>query len=137
MLLYSLGGWSWVVWGISVRIVTSLTGHWLIGHLAHNIGERDWHLEGHAVQGFNLPHLGLLTMGECWHNNHHAYPNSARLGLHRGQADPGWWFIALLHRLGLARQVRLPENLPPRPERIPLPCATRPRRRLSARFDLL
>lgn len=137
MLLYSLGGWSWVVWGISVRIVTSLTGHWLIGHLAHNIGERDWHLEGHAVQGFNLPHLGLLTMGECWHNNHHAYPNSARLGLHRGQADPGWWFIAMLHCLGLARQVRLPENLPPRPERIPLPCATRPRRRLSARFDLL
>jgi len=137
MFLYFFGGWSWVVWGISVRIVTSLTGHWLIGHLAHNIGERDWHLEGHAVQGFNLPHLGLLTMGECWHNNHHAYPNSARLGLHRGQADPGWWFIALLHRLGLARHVRLPENLPPRPERIPLPCATRPRRRLSARFDLL
>jgi len=137
LLLYFFGGWSWVVWGVSVRIVTSLTGHWLIGHLAHNLGERDWHLEGHAVQGFNLPRLGLLTMGECWHNNHHAYPNSARLGLHRGQVDPGWWFIALLRRLGLAQNVRLPENLPPRPARIPLPRATQPRRRLSARFDLL
>lgn len=136
MLLYSLGGWNWVVWGISVRIVTSLTGHWLIGHLAHNIGERDWHLQGHAVQGYNLPHLGLLTMGECWHNNHHAFPKSARLGLWHGQHDPGWWFIALLRSTGLAWNVRLPENLPPCPERVPLHLP-RAGRRLSAHFDLL
>jgi stearoyl-CoA desaturase (delta-9 desaturase) len=136
LLLYACAGWPWIVWGISMRIVTSLTGHWLIGHLAHHFGQRDWHLEGHAVQGYNLPRLGLLTMGECWHNNHHAYPKSARLGLRQGQHDPGWWFIALLRRVGLAWNVRLPENLPPRPERLPLPHK-HPSRRLSAHFDLL
>lgn len=136
LLLHYFGGWPWVVWGISVRIVLSLTGHWLVGHLAHNCGHRDWHLEGHAVQGYNLPRLGLLTMGECWHNNHHAYPKSARLGLSKGQMDPGWWFIALLRCIGLAWNVQLPETLPPRPERVPIP-RQRPARRLSARFDLL
>ncbi|MBL9130632.1 MAG: acyl-CoA desaturase [Verrucomicrobiaceae bacterium] len=135
-LLHFLGGWPWVVWGVSVRIVTSLTGHWLVGHFAHSTGRRDWHLEGHAVQGFNLPRLGLLTMGECWHNNHHAFPNSARLGLRPGQHDPGWWFITTLRCLRLAWNVRLPENLPPRPERVPLP-SLRPPRRLSSFFDLL
>lgn len=119
-LLCLTGGLPWLIWGISVRITTSLIGHWFIGHLAHNTGRRDWHLEGHAVQGYNLPHLGLLTMGECWHNNHHAYPESAKLGLKIGQHDPGWWVLSTLKRLGVIWDVRLPENLPPRPERLPI-----------------
>ena len=126
------GGGAWIVWGISVRIITSLTGHWLIGYFAHNHGQRDWHLRGHAVQGYNLPKLGLLTMGECWHNNHHAYPRSARLGLGSGQHDPGWWFIATLRACGLAWDVQLPANQPPRPERI----ALRPARRCSQHVGL-
>lgn len=117
LLLYALGGWAWVVWGISMRIVVSLTGHWFIGYLAHNGSHRDWHLQGHAVQGYNLPHLGLITMGEGWHNNHHAYPESAKLGLKRHHHDPGWWFICLLKGLGLAWDIQTPETLPPRIER--------------------
>lgn len=117
LLLYLGGGVVWVAWGISGRIVLSLTGHWLIGFFAHNHGVRTWHLRGHAVQGYNLPGLGLLTMGESWHNNHHAFPNSARLGHARGEMDPGWWFVRVLALLGLARKVRVPENLPARRER--------------------
>lgn len=120
VLLYLAGGTGFVLWGICVRIVLSLTGHWMIGYFAHNAGTRDWHLRGHAVQGYNLPGLGLLTMGESWHNNHHAYPDSARLGMNRGQMDPGWWFVRILERMGLARNIRTPENLPPRPEREPI-----------------
>ena len=114
--LYLLGGLPWVLLGISGRIALSLTGHWLIGYFAHNRGARRWILEGHSVQGYNLPGLGLLTMGEGWHNNHHAYPESARLG-HRGQSDPGWWLIRFLEWMGLAHDVQSPEILPPRPER--------------------
>lgn len=139
LLLYALGGAAWVVWGISVRIVVSLTGHWFIGWLAHNCGPQDWHLEGHAVQGRNLPRLGLLTMGEGWHNNHHAYPESARLGLRPGQADPGWFFIRLLKACRLAWQVQTPELLPPRPERRALPHpgrSKRPRLRATTFFTL-
>ena len=120
LVFYLLGGIGWVVWGISVRIVVSLIGHWLIGYFAHNHGERDWHLEGHAVQGYNLPHLGLITMGECWHNNHHAFPDSARLGIKQAQHDPGWWALRALSCCGLITQLKLPADLPARPERFPL-----------------
>jgi len=81
LLSYLIGGWSFLVWGISVRVTVSLIAHSLVGYFAHNHGCRDWFLEGHAVQGFNIPGIGLLTMGEGWHNNHHAFPGSARLGL--------------------------------------------------------
>lgn len=114
--LYLLGGIGNVVWGISVRITVSLIGHWMVGYFTHNGGYRTWHLEGHAVQGYNLPKLSLLTMGEAWHNNHHAFPESARLGTERGQHDPGWWGLLLLARLGLVFNLKLPQDLPPRPE---------------------
>ena len=61
-----------------------------------------------AVQASNLPGLGLLTYGECWHNNHHAFPESARIGLEPGQADPGWWVIRGLERAELVRNVGRP-----------------------------
>lgn len=114
VLFYALGGWSWVVWGIAVRVSVSLTGHWLIGHFAHRRGHQDWVVEDVAVQGYNLPVFGLVTFGEAFHGNHHAFPESARLGLERGQIDLGWSFIQLLIKLGLASQVRLPANIVPR-----------------------
>ena len=120
VLFYLLGGIGWVVWGISVRIVVSLIGHWLIGYFAHNHGERDWHLEGHAVQGYNIPHLGVITMGECWHNNHHAFHDSARLGIKQAQHDPGWWALRALNRLRLVRDLKQPADMPERPELFPL-----------------
>jgi stearoyl-CoA desaturase (delta-9 desaturase) len=116
LCLYYFGDVSWVVWGICVRVTISLTGHWLVGYIAHNAGPQTWIVEGAAVQGHNLPGLGMITMGEAWHNNHHAFPESARLGLGPRQSDPGWWAISLLRRLGLITNVRLPDNLPNRSE---------------------
>jgi stearoyl-CoA desaturase (delta-9 desaturase) len=101
-------------------VTVSLIGHWLVGYSAHNLGPRDWHLRGHAVQGHNVPRIGLLTMGESWHNNHHAFPGSARLGLSPAQPDPGWWALRVLHALGLAWNIKLPADLPERPELVPL-----------------
>ncbi|MDZ4286361.1 MAG: acyl-CoA desaturase [Prosthecobacter sp.] len=136
VLFYALAGVGGMVWGISVRITVSLTGHWLIGWLAHNVGHRDWHLQGHAVQGYNLPHLGLITMGEGWHNNHHAFPESARLGLRGKQHDPGWWAIRTMHACGLAWDVKEPANLPERPERVPVEKPPSAKPRASAFFNL-
>lgn len=120
ILFYAVGGVGFVVWGISVRVTVSILGHWLVGYFAHNCGLRDWHLNGHAVQGHNIPHIGLLTMGESWHNNHHAFPESARLGLSRSQPDPGWWVLCALRSIGLVWNLRLPADLPDRPERLQL-----------------
>jgi stearoyl-CoA desaturase (delta-9 desaturase) len=122
LVLFSCGGWAYVVWGIAVRVSVSITGHWLIGYLAHNGGPRNWHIEGAGVQGYNIPFTALLTMGENWHNNHHAFPGSAKLGLKHGELDPGWLVLCLLKRLGLVWDVRTPEQLTPRTEVKPLPA---------------
>ncbi len=114
LFLWTLGGWGWVLWGVSLRIVISLTGHWAVGHFAHRTGHQGWRVAGLPVQGYNLPGLGLLTFGENWHGNHHAFPHSARLGVEAGQLDPGFWLIRAMASLGLARNVRLPDSKPPR-----------------------
>ena len=56
-----------------------------------------------------------ISMGESWHNNHHAFPGSARIGLEPDQPDPGWWLLSTLGALGLAWNFVLPEHLPHRP----------------------
>ena len=116
VLFYAWGGWGFVCWGVCARVSAGVLGHWLIGYFAHNHGHMHFHVDGAAVQGRNIRLTSLLTMGECWHNNHHAYPGSARLGLLPGEWDPGWWALLLLQRLGLVSALRLPQDLAARPE---------------------
>lgn len=111
IFFYALGGWSWVVWGIAVRVSVSLTGHWLVGHFAHKHGHQGWAVDGVAVQGYNVPYAGFITFGEAYHGNHHAFPGSARLGLEPGQIDLGWVFIRSLELLGLARRLQTPATV--------------------------
>ena len=116
LLLYATGGWSFVVFGTCARVTAGVVGHWLIGHFAHNEGGMHYEVKDAAVQGRNIPLTSILTMGECWHNNHHAYPGSARLGLFAGEWDPGWWTLLVLHRMGLVWGFRLPRDIAARPE---------------------
>jgi stearoyl-CoA desaturase (delta-9 desaturase) len=116
LLFYAWGGWAFVFWGVCARVTAGVFGHWLIGYLAHNHGGLVREVRGAAVQGRNVRFTSLLTMGECWHNNHHAFPGSARLGLAPGEWDPGWWVLSGLARVGLVWRLRLPSDLPPRPE---------------------
>ena len=110
-LLYAAGGWGWVVWGVCLRVTVSVTGHWFVGHLAHTRGPQTWLVQHAGVQAHDVPWAAIPTMGEAWHNNHHAYPGSARIGLYEGQSGWGYAFIRLLERAGLAWNVVLPENL--------------------------
>jgi fatty-acid desaturase len=116
LLLLMWGGWSFVFWGTCARVTAGVVGHWLIGYFAHNDGGIHYEVRGAAVQGRNVRFASLLTMGESWHNNHHAYPGSARLGLFPGEWDPGWWVIALLNKAGLVWDIRLPASMPERVE---------------------
>ncbi len=114
LALYWLGGWSWVVWGVCLRVSACTTMHWMISYFAHTRGPQDWLVDDAVIQAHNVPWLAIPTMGEAWHNNHHAFPSSARHGLYPGQIDLGWRFIQVLQLLGLAWNVKLPSELPPR-----------------------
>jgi len=116
IVFFLIGGWGWVIWGVCAQIAVTVTGHWLIGYMAHSDEAHDWHVSGAGVQGRNVDFAGVITMGEAWHNNHHAYPGSARIGLYEGQSDPGYRFIKALETLGLAQNIKLPADLPCRPQ---------------------
>jgi stearoyl-CoA desaturase (delta-9 desaturase) len=53
-------------------------------------------------------------MGECWHNNHHAFPASAGHGLYPDQIDLGFYFVKFLEHIGLVSNVQEANMLPPR-----------------------
>jgi len=115
LVLYWLGGWPWIVWGVCVRVAACTTMHWFISYYAHTRGPQDWIVDGAVIQAHNVPLMAIPTMGESWHSNHHAFPSSARHGLYPGQIDLGWRFVQLLEALGLAWNVKVPAKLPPRP----------------------
>jgi stearoyl-CoA desaturase (delta-9 desaturase) len=123
LLLFAVGGWGYVFWGVCARVSACVIGHWLIGWLAHNRGEMHHEVRGAAVQGRNIRFVSLITMGECWHNNHHAFPGSARLGLYPGEWDPGWWLLRAGSRVGWVHSIQLPHDLPIRPELVALGAA--------------
>ncbi len=114
LVLYLLGGWPFVVWGVLVRVSACTTMHWFISYFAHTQGPQDWTVDGAVIQAHNVPLMAIPTMGESWHCNHHAFPSSARHGLYPGQIDLGWQFVRLLERVGLAWDVKVPATLPPR-----------------------
>lgn len=114
LILYYFGGVSWVVWGVSVRVAACTTMHWYISYFAHTTGPQSWLVDGAGVQAHDVPLVAIPTFGESWHNNHHAFPASAKHGLYSGQIDLGWNFIQLLAFFGLAWDIQVPHKLPPR-----------------------
>jgi len=93
------------IWGSLVRIFLLHHVTWSINSICHFFGKQPFTTRDESRN--NWP-LSLLSLGESWHNNHHAFPTSARHGLLRGQFDPSWQVIRMLERLRLAHKVRLP-----------------------------
>jgi stearoyl-CoA desaturase (delta-9 desaturase) len=105
IVLYLLGGWSFVLYGLVVRAVVLWHSTWLINSASHLTGYRTFHSSDNAR---NLWWAALLTYGEGWHNNHHSFPNVAKAGWKWWEIDMTWWAIQLLRSLGLAKRVVLP-----------------------------
>jgi sn-1 stearoyl-lipid 9-desaturase len=104
-LLFALGGWSWVVWGIFVRLVFTYHVTWLVNSAAHAFGYRTYRTPDRSVNSW---WVALLSWGEGWHNNHHAFPFSARHGLRWCEIDITWWTIKLMAAMKLVDKVRVP-----------------------------
>lgn len=103
------GGWAGALlgflWGGLVRIFLVHHVTWSVNSVCHLWGRRPY--PAHDESRNNLV-LGVIAMGEGWHNNHHAFPTSARHGLRWYQVDVSWWVIRLLAWFRLAWDVRLP-----------------------------
>lgn len=119
-VLYWIGGIPWLVWGVCVRVTVGVSMHWMVGYFCHTVGPQNWTVDDGAVQAHDVPWAAIPSMGESWHNNHHAFPASARHGIYPGQIDIGFRFIQCLQSLGLAWNVQTAESLPPRKGITPL-----------------
>ncbi|BAZ81061.1 MAG: acyl-CoA desaturase [Sphaerospermopsis kisseleviana] len=108
LVLFFLGGWSFVVWGIFVRIVWVYHCTWLVNSATHKFGYRTYPDSGD--NSTNCWWVALLVFGEGWHNNHHAFQYSARHGLQWWEIDMTWMTIQLLQLLGLATNIKLADK---------------------------
>jgi fatty-acid desaturase len=103
-VLYAIGGWSMVLWGVFVRVVVGWHTTWFVNSLAHIFGKRPFETDDDSTNNW---FVAILTFGEGWHNNHHAFPTSARHGLKWYQFDMNWLTISLFKKLGWAKQIRV------------------------------
>ncbi|KAL5702013.1 hypothetical protein ACHQM5_027284 [Ranunculus cassubicifolius] len=106
-LLYMVGGFPFVVWGMGVRTVMVYHITFSVNSFCHIWGHQAWNTGDLSKNNWVL---SLLTFGESWHNNHHAFEYSARQGLEWWQIDLTWYVIKLLEFLGLATDVKLPSE---------------------------
>ena len=96
------GALSGLLWGGAVRIFFLHHITFCVNSLCHFFGSRGYETKDHSR---NLSWLAPFTFGEAWHNNHHAFPSSARHGLGKAELDPSAALIGLMERLGLAWDV--------------------------------
>jgi stearoyl-CoA desaturase (delta-9 desaturase) len=96
-----------MLWGGIVRIFLLEHVTWAINSVGHIMGRRPFATDDHS---HNLPLLSIVSLGENFHNNHHAFPSSAAIGLRRSELDLGYLVIRGLERLGLAYDVRRPSD---------------------------
>jgi stearoyl-CoA desaturase (delta-9 desaturase) len=107
-----LWSWSWqgaltaFFWGSLVRVALLHHVTWSINSICHAMGERPFKSRDRSG---NVWWLAILSMGESWHNLHHADPTSARHGVLRGQIDSSARLIWIFERFGWARDVRWPK----------------------------
>src|SRR5579872_4283317 len=103
-LLYAIGGWPLILWGVCLRVVVGLHATWLVNSATHMWGGRRFATRDDSRNNW---WVALLTFGEGWHNNHHAHPTSARHGLAWYEFDLSWITLTILKFFHIARAVRV------------------------------
>jgi stearoyl-CoA desaturase (delta-9 desaturase) len=106
----TMSGWGvleGVLWGGFARMFVLEQGIWSLNSVCHLLGTRRFKTRDESR---NNAWLAPFIFGEAWHHNHHAFPNSASFGLSWYRLDPGYWLIGLLAALGLAWDVRVPNQ---------------------------
>lgn len=99
------GAFDGLLWGGLVRLFLTENFIWSINSITHVYGHRWFNTN---EQSRNNIWLAIPTIGEAWHNNHHAFPKSAKFGLKWWQIDLGYWFIRTLEVFGLVWDIKIP-----------------------------
>jgi stearoyl-CoA desaturase (delta-9 desaturase) len=94
-----------LVWGGLIRVFLYQHATFSVNSICHMFGRQDYRARDESRNNWLV---SVLVFGEGWHNNHHAFPSSARHGLHRRQVDVSWLVIRGLEKLGLVWNVRTP-----------------------------
>ena len=101
-VLFAIGGWTMVVWAIIFRTVVSWHFTWLVNSATHLWGYRRFDSRDDSR---NNVLVAAVTFGEGWHNNHHAYPRSAKHGFTWKEFDLNWYQLKIMEKLGLISNV--------------------------------
>ena len=94
-----------ILWGGLVRVFMGHHITWSINSVCHMFGKRDYQTTDKSTNNLTC---ALLGFGEGWHNNHHAFPTSARHGLRWWEFDISWLTILMMKKLRLAWNVKVP-----------------------------
>jgi stearoyl-CoA desaturase (delta-9 desaturase) len=105
LLTFVIGGWSGLVVGFFWSTVAVYHATFCINFLAHVHGKKRY-VTGDDSRNNWL--LASFTMGEGWHNNHHAYQSSARQGFRWWEIDPTYYVLKALSGLGIVRDLKSP-----------------------------
>jgi len=119
-------------WALQMLVIPVLAAG-IVNGLGHWWGYRNFETDDRAT---NLTPWALLIGGEELHNNHHAFPSSARFALRRFEFDIGWATLRVFERLGLAKVRRVAPQLDIRPN-IPMPDADTLRAVMVHRFQVM
>jgi stearoyl-CoA desaturase (Delta-9 desaturase) len=107
VICFGIAGWPGLIVGFFWSTVAVYHGTFCINSLAHLVGRRRY-VTGDDSRNNWL--LAIITMGEGWHNNHHAYQSSARQGFRWWEYDPTFYLLKLLERLGLVWNLKRPTD---------------------------
>jgi stearoyl-CoA desaturase (delta-9 desaturase) len=105
VVCFAVAGWPGLIVGFFWSTVAVYHGTFCINSIAHLAGRRRY-VTGDDSRNNWL--LAIITMGEGWHNNHHAFQSSARQGFRWWEYDPTFYLLKLLERLGLVWNLKLP-----------------------------
>ncbi|GAB4359501.1 MAG: fatty acid desaturase [Bryobacter sp.] len=104
VVLWALGGWQMMLWGVCLRVTLGLHATWLVNSATHMWGSQRFDAGDDSRNNW---WVAMLTFGEGWHNNHHAHPVSARHGLAWYELDLTYLQLLLLEKLGVISKLQV------------------------------
>lgn len=100
-------GLQMLVWGFFISTVLLWHSTFMVNSVCHRWGGRPYDAGDDSTNNLLV---GILTMGEGWHNNHHKFAYSARHGLRWYQVDVTWYLLRLLAAIGVVTDLKLPRE---------------------------